>query len=632
MSEQDKEVKVKLSLDSVGLVTGAKAGVEELNKLKSSIEGDNRELAAMQKALRAVENAAKPNTEAIDKLKRVIDSQRDSVAKANLDYIAQGGNLQDIGKKTKDLTKELEKQKQAQDKLKEENQSTAARQADEQRKKLKALGVVTEEVKDESNDLSKSLRSAVFVGSLQAKVLSKVAEGAYAAAKAVRDATVDLYKFAEANANARRSELLHLEGLTTVRNFYGVAKGSAVEMRAAIDRVSASSALSRDKIAGYAEQLYVAGLRGENLSAALEGTALKAQVQGEQWAQMFASIAQGTALSGGNVTKLTARVKAQLGGIASKQLMDTNVQAMKLRESFSLLTDGLKIDKLLAAKQSLFLLFSQSTASGQALKNVLTTFGQIMIDGATRGWNTLKPILQDWVYYLLRIENMYLRVATAWDNFNSGKVFTRQAKAKNALNRDDTDQQIRQNRIRQAGDSKSAALPLGFGENDKDKPLSLADFLKKQRELQPKAIAPVAATISEGLKLGIDLHALDKPLQSTAKSGIATFKKTIDAHSPSRVFAELGATIPAGVERGIKDGEASMRRAIEALGKRPKRFAEREDLAMSVEEPASSSSSNSITIQSITIQTAATDASGIGQALRVALENELRNVTFQAGA
>src|SRR6266568_5880004 len=113
-------------------------------------------------------------------------------------------------------------------------------------------------------------------------------------------------------------------------------------------------------------------LRGEQLSQALQGVAIKASVQGDAAAGAFAQWAAGANVSGRAVKGLTDDVKARLGGIAGRQMELLTVQAEKQHESFLALFSGLKVDKFEKAHLSVTKLLSQSTNSGKALKTIVT--------------------------------------------------------------------------------------------------------------------------------------------------------------------------------------------------------------------------------------------------------------------
>ncbi|MBZ0119437.1 MAG: hypothetical protein K8H88_20780, partial [Sandaracinaceae bacterium] len=220
-------------------------------------------------------------------------------------------------------------------------------------------------------------------GAIAAGVLA-IAAALVALVAAAGAATVALLRYGIAQADARRSELLRLEGLTTIRRHYYLAAGNATAMQAAIDRVSASVALGRGELVGYTQQLYRMGLRGQALEDALQGMATVASVQGEEQARRFAGMAAGAARAGGSVRRLADLVERRLGGIAARQLLSLDVQAAKLRESFAAIFLGLRIEGFLEGLRTLTQLFSQNTATGRALKTIAEALLQPLIDDLTR--------------------------------------------------------------------------------------------------------------------------------------------------------------------------------------------------------------------------------------------------------
>src|SRR4051812_16637266 len=247
-----------------------------------------------------------------------------------------------------------------------------------------------------------SLAAVVGGGLIAAGIVAIVAGLALLVAGTIA-AVNALARYGVAQADARRSELLRIEGLTKIRNWYGLAAGNAGQMQVGIDKGSASSALSRDKVAAYSEQLYRMGLRGDNLSAALEGVAIKSSVQGEAQASMFAQWAAGAALTGGSVRRLADDVKARLGGIAERQMLSLTVQAEKQQEAFAALFSGLNIEPFLKAKKAVSDMFSQSTASGRALKLLLTTLVQPLVNAATAAMPVIKRFFQGMILAALDI-------------------------------------------------------------------------------------------------------------------------------------------------------------------------------------------------------------------------------------
>ncbi len=324
-----------------------------LSKLRGAIDGDLKALRSMQQAMRNLQGGTQVNVAQFRELKAKIDEKKQAISAAQSSYIALGGSFARSAR----------------------GASGTGRSFADLIKQARALPGPVGLLSGRFAGLGSILASGVIVAGIGAIVAAMAA-----LVTATLAANTALFAYGVAQADARRSELLRLEGLTKLRNWWGIAAGNAGELQRAIDRVSGSVAIGRDKVAGYAEQLYRMHLRGENLSAALEGVAIKAAVQGDAQAKMFAGWAAGAAMTGRSVRALADDVKARLGGIAAAQMLSLTVQSEKLRESWSMLFSGLKLDPFLKGLGLITGLFTQNAATGRALKALLETMFQPTLD------------------------------------------------------------------------------------------------------------------------------------------------------------------------------------------------------------------------------------------------------------
>ena len=174
-------------------------------------------------------------------------------------------------------------------------------------------------------------------------------------------------------SDAYRNELLKLAG---------ASKGNmaaATELQGAITAVASSSALSRDKVADLAGQLAHAGLSGGELKRALEAAAIASSAGGEQMASDFVKAAEAAHKTGGSVDALSAKMKAELGGVAAAQALSFGVQIDKLKENITGLFSGADITPLLNAMHALLSIFDQTTATGQAMRAAIGSAIESMI-------------------------------------------------------------------------------------------------------------------------------------------------------------------------------------------------------------------------------------------------------------
>jgi hypothetical protein len=565
MTTADAQATFEIKLED-GTSGPAGSATAALDMLRAGIERDNKALGAMQKAMRNLQGATTPNLQQLEMLRAKIADKKNAIAGAQASFISLGGSFTRNGKGSKSL----------QDRL-----ADLSRQTQGMPGPLSALIGRFEAM------------SKLVGGRGIALGLIAIVAGLTALVAATGKAIAALYSYGIAQADARRSELLHIEGLTKVRNWYGLAAGNAGEMQTAIDRVAASSALGRDKIAAYSDQLYRMGMRGENLSAALEGVAIKSVAQGEAQASMFANWAAGAARTGGNVRKLADDVKARLGGIAGRAMLSLTVQSEKQRESFAALFSGLRIENYLKSMSTVRGLLSQSTASGRALKTMLTVMLQPLVDATTKAQPIIKRFFQGMilgaqsiVIAVLKVRNWFKRTFGAPDilgGFDAQNAALRVGKVAVYL--------------LAGGLALASLLATGLA-------IKLVTFLvpalwslvTSTAALAVNglivaapfllAAAAIFAVINTGRLLiqlwkEIDFSLLGKymwqGLVDGLTSGVAAvkaavkhlgatsvslFRNLIGARSPSRVFAGLGLAIPMGVSVGVNRGAPAARQSI----------------------------------------------------------------------
>lgn len=169
-------------------------------------------------------------------------------------------------------------------------------------------------------------------------------------------------------AGAYRDELLKLEGATKG----SVEAGKALQ--ATITAVSSGSALARDKITDYALQLEKTKLKGAELQNALEAMSIAGSAGGDAAAQAFLKTVEAAKASGASVDALSAKMKAQLGGVAAEQALSLSVQFSKLKEDITAAFSGADLEPLLKGIHSILSLFSQTSAGGREMKASITDF------------------------------------------------------------------------------------------------------------------------------------------------------------------------------------------------------------------------------------------------------------------
>jgi hypothetical protein len=591
------DVRATFAIDLEDGTSGsAEAAAKALEQLRGSIDGGKKELRAMQAAMKSLQGGTSVNIEAFRKLKSRIDAQKQSVAEAQTKFVELGGSF-DVVKRKSPVS--------FFDKLKE------------------AAGGVPGPLGKTIGRLG-NLKGIMAAGAIAAGIFL-IAKAMVAVASAAVNAASSLLKYGVAQADARRSELLRLDGLTRLRNVFGAAAGSASEVQGAIDRVSAGSALGRSQIAGYAEQLYRMGLRGGNLSEALDGMAIRSVALGERFGRSFAGMAAATARAGGSVHALTESVRTRLGGLASKHMLSLSVQSAKLKESVTAIFSGLKIEGFLTALRSITELFSQNTASGRALKEIAEGIFQPMLDVAAELGPVMRRFFQGVIIGALKLDILFQNLRIVFKAALGGRY------------------------LFDSANSMSSALKLGemalFG---------IAGVAAVAAAAVVALAAPFIAAAAWGYFLAKTIdEAVTSILQTTSKwydagrnlvrgfvngikSAVSSVGDTVrnlatrarDAligalgiRSPSRVFAELGIQIPRGLEQGIGRGEAS-------VGETVGRLVEEPDAPVS----AGGNRSVSIAIGDIHISGGGSDPASHARAFVDELSRALEGVGIQMGA
>lgn len=586
----------------------ARTAGQALVDLRSQIDADMKALRQMQAAMRALKGGTVTNVAAFRELRDRIAAQKASISSAQARFIELGGTFGDVAKSAEGTTSGLGS-----------ILSVAERMPG-------PLGSLVGRVS--------SLSSLLAGGAIAAGILAIVA-ALTALAAAAAAATAALLRYGIAQSDARRSELLHLEGLTMIRRMYGLAAGSATELQQAIDRASASSALGRSQIGGYAQMLYRAGLRGDGLSEALDAASVAGSALGERWGRRMAGMAAGIARAGGDVHAFAERVRSQFGGLAARQALSLGVQIEKLHENINRLFDGLELEGFLRGLHEITDLFSQNTASGRALKAIFEGLFQPML-GAL---GTLAPLARRFFQGLVigaLLVTIALQRLGGWmrRTFGDSEILGGMTAQRLAL---------------LAGVVAIGALTIGLVAAG----AAAAMLVVSIAMIAAPFVAAVAAVGALGVAIGAaiatiqatDWSALGQRiidgLVGGIRSGIArvtsavrdvataaqsALRTALGIHSPSRVFASLGLQVSRGLEEGVDSGAGGVDRAVgdvvqvpSAPGAGPRR------------SPAASSA-RSITIEELHVHGASGEPSDIAEAIYRELARLLEGSSIEMGA
>ena len=343
---------------------------------------------------------------------------------------------------------------------------------------------------------------------------------------------VKLAAWAISNADAARTSALLSQGIMG-----SVEGGLALDK--AIDAVGKTVPIAADELRGMAADLAKTGLKGDDLSAALQEAATKA-------------------------------AKLKFGPDFAKQMLSLDFQAQKLRADVGKIFGGLKIEGLLSALQKVGNLFDAESSSAKAIKVVFESLFQPLVDGAAamipkvvaafiqfeiwamRGLIAIKPYGST----LLMIGGA---IATA---IGAGVVVFGALVAAMvgavALTVVMIDAAMRLGQAMAGG----AAYGVGF---------LMAQFQEVKAWFASFSLSDVGVALIDGLASGL-VSAGPKVLQAitgVASGAIAAAKKILGIKSPSKVFAEIGENTAAGMAEGVDSGSADVQTGLEKMAAPP---------------------------------------------------------------
>ncbi len=404
-------------IDPSGAQQGASAAADAVAQLQDQLDEGTAALAEMSKAMRLLKGGDSTDIQAYKSLRDAIVAKKTSVSQLTAELLSQG--------KAQDVLRNKHREAQAQqkadaagarerEKLKKQ-ETDAAKKAEAERKKLDAerakqqkesldaLKAQHAAMADSARTLGgplggllntfKALKSVMGAGAMAAGAFA-IAAAYLALAVAVGVAVVALTRFAIVSANARRDELLQLEGLTKMRNWYGIAAGKATDLQHAIDGVSNKVHLGRGEINGMTEALYKANLRGEALKQGLEAVALATAAGGAAQGAFYQNMVVSAARSGVQVQRILDDARARYGELAARKMLSLDVQSAKFRENLDGLFRNVKIEGFLKALNSVAELFSQATVEGRALQQIVTIVLNPLIGGLEKGGPLAKRFFQ----------------------------------------------------------------------------------------------------------------------------------------------------------------------------------------------------------------------------------------------
>lgn len=570
--------KFALSLED-DISASADSAEDSLKSLQSQIDRDTKALAQMQKAMRQMQAASSVDISAYRKLKSEIDTTKNSIGKARASFVNLGGDFNKLGRKAKGakIAPKIESPKGLGDML-----SAANSLPGPLGKVSSSIGGVQGKVAGLTGAMGMTV--AVTVGAVAVFAALVAILGAVAVATA--KATQKLLAYAAAQADAMRAERLRLQGLGTLRRWMRLTGKDADQMSDSINRVSATVPLARGEIASMGQELHRIGIRGRAAEHALEALATAQAVQGEFGRRRLMLLVRQAGHSERAMADLARRVRKELGGTAAAQMRGLSMISTKLRESFRALFTGddmrRGLESLLSGLFRLSQLISQNTFSGRALRTILgTVLGTFMGDLADTT-PRLEYLFNELVIAALRVAIGFFRIKNAIERAFGNQILARFLAANVTTER----LHIALIALGIVAVTLAAGVALlGLVVIGLLTPLIIMatvmyeGYLAAQRLGQSIAwlIAVFTANAANWRALGgamIDgiisglndgVARLTDAVRSVATAAMNEFRSVLRIGSPSRVFADLGVTIPQGIAAGIEQGSGEAQAAVTTM-------------------------------------------------------------------
>lgn len=536
---------------------GADSAADALSKLKKKIEEDQAALRSMQAAQGRMKGSSEELADVKKKLSDRINATKDSLAKAQGQFIQAGGSLDEIGKKAVNL-----------DTVK----GSAGGAAGGASKFASAMGV--------------ALGAAIAFVAIVAAGALKLAQFGLGLAD-----------------NARSARLLASAWAGSTQ------AGDAVLGQ--VSRLAAKLPIAKGAINAMATAMMQAGLQGKQLELALEAGATAAAVLGDSAGAKIQGLAekakrmrvfmgqaldfQGTGVSLDDVASSLAKnlnrsfadakaaiqsggvkvedglramndaVQAKFGKIAGQQLLSFPAQIEKLKEDIAGLFSGVDVEPFLTAFREVREVFSSNTVAGRALQGILTRSFKALGEAAIAVAPIIVGFFKGLVIGALYVELGVIKLMTAYTKA-FGPITVSKADALNKA--------IAIGKMVVIGFALAFALAVG-------PILLMGKALMKVQSMVTAAVnyiraidmASVGRNLIRGLTMGIlgGEPEVQKAMKGVASRVSATAKASFEQKSPSKLFERIGVNNMAGLAGGHEQGEdlvqASLTHALELPSK-----------------------------------------------------------------
>lgn len=546
----------------------AEAAASAVEELRSQMGSGVDSVKRMQAALRNLKGNTQAVADAKAKLKAQIAQTQNAVSSAQLKLLKHNEALKDTRQVAKDAAEQLKRNALGFDAMKGAMLGVLGVAA--------AIGAAVGGGIVAFGAWAIGAANAARSADLLREAATGSAENAYALGTQI-DALALKVPTAKGALNELAVSLAKggVEGQTLVDTLNAVGQASAAlgddaggKLRALVDRGRSSRRFSVGSDQ-FSEDLVGTGLKRDDIASALSET-MKTSVEKARQA-----LAEGRVKLADGAEALRKAVEKKFGSVNLRKMLDLKTIVEKLHERLAELTAGIKLEPLLKAAEKLASLFSDTTVTGDALKQMISFLGNGLVKAVELSAPFVKKFLQGMIIAGLEVGIVFLQLRNRLrDAFGDVEVLKNVDVMNLAL---------------QTGKAAVYAMVAGLGLLAVTAaaaaapfaalwgifvgiPNAAADLGKQLRKtfLEIDWAATGQAAV-EGFIDGFKVSALSavETVKGFGESIKNAITDKLKIHSPSKVFEEYGQNTAAGFQRGVEGGTSGAAGAVQGLADDP---------------------------------------------------------------
>lgn len=426
--------------------------------------------------------------------------------------------------------------------------------------------------------------------------------------------------FALKSADAARDSKLSTEAFLA-------QVGAGQDLADSMDEVHRGTGVAGDRLQDITRSLIDAKVSSADMPRALRAIAQQEAALGNSngTGELIEKLKSGKT----SVGDLAKEMETKFGGIAEKRMISLSSLGSRLQENFGRLFSGLNIEPVLKGLDKLVNLFDDSTESGAALKAIVESVLQPLIDNAGPIFAKVERFFLGMISAALDVAIAVKKVAKAfdWDMGDAegwpdiadvGKAAAYAIATAVGLVAAAIMVVVASMQVASAAWSAFVDVAMAVGD------AVIAGWEAVSSFFEGVDLSSVGSDLIQGLADGIteNAAAVLEALGGVVDNAISTAKSKLGIHSPSRVFYEIGDNTVAGFSNAVNDNAPTAKRSMERMVQPPKVGASNGN--------ASSGGAPNITVN-ITVNGGGSDAD-FEERVRRAVEKGIRDALDQSGA